>query len=313
MCWRSTAAAPSMSISWRPSPASRTSRSTILRTVMPLFISAANRLQSPDMGPGMKMCAWGVGPSRSTVALAPIQYTAISSIKLERRKRDRRRLTYGNLDLNTFNSDNATYDLTTNTLAHINYLYGDGLNLTLKINSAVASGGCEFYGNGTNDQLVTSDAMLDLSHSSVSGFTVASTNAIGTTFTVQDVGTAFQIAGGPGRTPSSPMASPSRPPSATPSSLPPRWRRSSIPAAPIRRRRQNPSVFTLTTGPDTFVGGAEDDTVNGTAATLNPGDRLTGGGGNDVLALYGSGTFQVDQLATFTGFSTISPQQFYDR
>ena len=49
------------------------------------------------------------------------------------------------------------------------------------------------------------------------------------------------------------------------------------PAAPIRRRHKTPSVFTLTTGPDTFVGGPEDDTVNGTAATLNAGDRLTGG------------------------------------
>ena len=56
-----------------------------------------------------------------------------------------------------------------------------------------------FMANGANDQLVTSDATLDLSHSSVSGFTVASTNASGTKFTVQDVGTAFQIAGGPGQ------------------------------------------------------------------------------------------------------------------
>ena len=73
---------------------------------------------------------------------------------------------------------------------------------------------------------------------------------------------------------------------------------------------QNPSVFTLTAGPDTFVGGPEDDTVNGTAATLNPGDRLTGGGGNDVVALYGSGLFRVDQLATFTGFSSITLNNF---
>ena len=106
-------------------------------------------------------------------------------------------------------SANAIYDLTTNTLTHIGYLYGYGQNLTLKINSADASGVANFYSNGANDQLVTSDAMLDLSHSSVSGFTVASTNASGTTFTVQDVGTAFQIAGGLGRTPSSLMALPS--------------------------------------------------------------------------------------------------------
>jgi len=40
---------------------------------------------------------------------------------------------------------------------------------------------------------------LDLLHSSVSGFTVASTNTSGTTFTVKDFSTAFQIAGGPGQ------------------------------------------------------------------------------------------------------------------
>jgi hypothetical protein len=46
--------------------------------------------------------------------------------------------------------------------------------------------------------------------------------------------------------------------------------------------------------------------VNGTEATLNSGDSLTGGAGTDVLALFGSGTFRVDQLATFAGFETIT-------
>jgi len=34
--------------------------------------------------------------------------------------------------------------------------------------------------------------------------------------------------------------------------------------------------FTLTAGADTVAGGAADDTVTGTAATLNAGDSLTG-------------------------------------
>ena len=63
--------------------------------------------------------------------------------------------------------------------------------------------------------------------------------------------------------------------------------------------------FALTVGADTVVGGAADDTVNGTAATLNAGDSLTGGAGTDVLALVGSGNFRIDQLATFTGFERI--------
>jgi autotransporter passenger strand-loop-strand repeat protein len=94
---------------------------------------------------------------------------------------------------------NGNYDLTSNTLQNVNSLDGYGTNLTLKINSADAAGVSNFSGQGTNDQLVTSDTTLDLSHSSVAGFTVSSTNAIGTTFTVQDIGTAFQIAGGPGQ------------------------------------------------------------------------------------------------------------------
>jgi len=105
----------------------------------------------------------------------------------------------GYLYLNWSNGSNsASYDLTTNTLSHISYVFGGGTNLTLKINSAVAGGVANFYGYGTNDQLVTSDATLDLSHSSVSGFTVVSTNTTGTNFTVHDIGTAFQIAGGSG-------------------------------------------------------------------------------------------------------------------
>jgi hypothetical protein len=63
--------------------------------------------------------------------------------------------------------------------------------------------------------------------------------------------------------------------------------------------------YTLTSGKDTFVAPASGSTVYGTAATLNPGDSLTGGAGTDVLVLVGSGYFHVDQLATFTGFENI--------
>ena len=216
----------------------------------------------------------------------------------------------GALGLNSFNADNAIYDLTTNTFAHISYLYGYGLNLALKINSADAGGVANFSGSGTNDQLVTSDATLDLSHSSVSGFAVASTNASGTIFTVQDVGTAFQIAGGAGQDTivanGFAFTANQRNAIFTTASIEKIVDASGTYTAPP----QNPSVFTLTAGPDTFVGGPEDDTVNGTAATLNPGDRLTGGGGNDVVALYGSGLFRVGQLATFTGFSSITLNNF---
>ena len=65
------------------------------------------------------------------------------------------------------------------------------------------------------------------------------------------------------------------------------------------------TVFTLTTGVDTFVGGPGANTVYGTAATLSAGDSLTGGSGSNVLQLIGSGTFDLSQLANFTGFQSI--------
>jgi hypothetical protein len=171
-----------------------------------------------------------------------------------------------------------------------------------------------FSGLGASDQLVTSDTTLDLSHSSVSGFTVASTNTSGTAFTVRDVGTAFQIAGGAGqdtivasgfnftvdqRNAIFATASVEKIVDATGTYT------SQTPPPPPPPPQSTGSIFTLTTGADTFVGGSEDNTVNGTAATLNAGDSLTGGAGTDVLTLVGSGTFRIDQLATFTGFERI--------
>ena len=149
------------------------------------------------MGPARSKCTWevaqvtfqgGSGTKLYTAAPPPIGTPGI-----------RLMVAYSaSVILNWNSSDNAVYDLTTNTLSHINSLYGFGPNLTVKINSAVAGGVANFYGYGTNAKLVTSDAALDLSHSTVTGFTVASSNATGTNFTVHDIGTAFQIAGGSG-------------------------------------------------------------------------------------------------------------------
>src|SRR4029077_7003694 len=94
--------------------------------------------------------------------------------------------------------DNATYDLTTNTLTNVSIVWGMGINLTVKVNSAVVGGIANFNVDGADATLVTSDAALDLTHSRVSGFTVASSNTTGTNFTVKDLGTALQIAGGSG-------------------------------------------------------------------------------------------------------------------
>ena len=75
---------------------------------------------------------------------------------------------------------------------------GSGDNITFLINNADTAGVQSFNAGGLGDKLVTAGSTLDLSHTTVSGFTVASTNGVGTTFTVGDLGTAFQVAGGSG-------------------------------------------------------------------------------------------------------------------
>ena len=103
------------------------------------------------------------------------------------------------LQLNANFAANAIYDLRSNTFTKVSYVFGGSDNLTVRINSANAAGVSSFSGSGANNQLITSDTSLDLSHSTVSGFTVISSNAIGTTFAIKDLGTAFQIAGGTGQ------------------------------------------------------------------------------------------------------------------
>ena len=70
------------------------------------------------------------------------------------------------------------------------------------------------------------------------------------------------------------------------------------------------TTVTLGTGKDTvnFAAGSGGNTVNattGTGATLIAGDKLTGAG-TDTLVLTGGGSFNLNQLAVFTGFSTIT-------
>ncbi|WP_420965872.1 VCBS domain-containing protein [Bradyrhizobium sp. B120] len=70
------------------------------------------------------------------------------------------------------------------------------------------------------------------------------------------------------------------------------------------------SPVTLTTATDTvfFVSGSNlVNGVIGAGATLNSGDYLTGGTGTDTLAISGnSGTFNLNSLAAFTGFETVT-------
>ncbi|MET3595343.1 VCBS repeat-containing protein, partial [Mesorhizobium shonense] len=61
----------------------------------------------------------------------------------------------------------------------------------------------------------------------------------------------------------------------------------------------------LTTGNDTVGPQTQDTQVTGNAVTFNAGDSLTGGSETDSLVLYGSGTFDLNSLAQFTGFEEV--------
>jgi hypothetical protein len=97
-----------------------------------------------------------------------------------------------------FSNSNVTYDLTANTFSHVNITVGN-YNISLLINSLDTAGVQSFTAFGANDTLVVADATLDLSHTTVTGFGVVSSNGLGTTFTVGNFATAFQIIGGPGQ------------------------------------------------------------------------------------------------------------------
>lgn len=103
----------------------------------------------------------------------------------------------GILTLNSDSTPDAIYDLTTNTLTTAS-VQGRGDSLTLQITSTTAVHVDRFYTFDDSSRLTTASGALDLSNTSVSGFTVTSTNTHGTTFTVADLETAGRVTGGTG-------------------------------------------------------------------------------------------------------------------
>jgi hypothetical protein len=205
----------------------------------------------------------------------------------------------------SFNSPNYgsqfTYDLTSNALTNISTV-GVGSYVTLKINSSDAAGVQAFSGGGPNALLTTPDAILDLTHTKVAGAFVTSSNTLGTTFLVGDLGTAFQVQGGPGNDTLKAQGF-----TFTADQRNAIFETSSIETIIDQSGTYlaRPIAINLTAGNDTIVTPSSGATVYATAATLNPGDSLTGGAGIDVLELSGSGFFNIDQLASFTGFESI--------
>ncbi|MEQ1670820.1 MAG: hypothetical protein ABL893_08190, partial [Hyphomicrobium sp.] len=92
-----------------------------------------------------------------------------------------------------FNS--ATVDLTQATLSNVEQLYVSG---STAIFDADTISGIASIDGSSGGKLLTADTAVNLSGKSISGLTVHSTNATGTTFTVSFSSAAFQIAGGTG-------------------------------------------------------------------------------------------------------------------
>ena len=276
-----------------PSPASRRSRSITLQ-IQP----RSSRLGSQPI----ELEATGY---LSVQAFSPSNWNGSNIIKGDASQ------AWATTGLNFYSNWNypqtpATYDLTSNTLSDIGSVTGNGNDLTLLINSADTTNIQSFSAWGQNDRLVTAGSTLDLSHTTVSGFTVSSTNGLGTAFTVGDLGTAFQIAGGSGHdtliAQGFTLTADQRIAIFETSSVETIVDQGGTYAGPL----PSPGIVGLTSSNDTVVAPASGSTVYATAATLNAGDSLTGGAGKDVLQLVGSGTFRVDQVGTFTGFEKIA-------
>ena len=63
--------------------------------------------------------------------------------------------------------------------------------------------------------------------------------------------------------------------------------------------------LTLTELADTLLPSPSNATLVATSLTLNSGDQLDGGDGHDVLALFGGGTFRLDEVSQFEGFEEV--------
>jgi hypothetical protein len=63
-------------------------------------------------------------------------------------------------------------------------------------------------------------------------------------------------------------------------------------------------IVTLNNTNSSLIRSPDGTTVVGTGSTLNGSDQLVGGG-HDVLALYGQGTFDLTQLSQFSGFDEV--------
>ena len=156
---------------------------------------------------------------------------------------------------------------------------------------------------GANGETVrTAAATLDLTHTPVSGgISITSTNTAGTTFTVADITTGLHVIGGAGNDTLVGQGF-----AFTAGQRAAIFAQGSVETIQDQSGTYDvPSSTPLTLFADTFAGTSADETVTGAAATLNAGDQLDGGTGQDTLTLFGGGTFDLSTLSQFAGFETV--------
>ena len=166
-----------------------------------------------------------------------------------------------------------TYDLQPTTLTGFDRLQLSNSNITALIDGDTLTGITSISGTASS-KIVTSSASLDLSGKSVSGLTVQSSNATGTTFTVDSKTTGLQVLGGTG-------ADTLHTTGFAFTAL----EREAIFGTSLIEVIIDASGFYGDETSNTIVGTAAGDVINGGAGH----DRLTGGGGPDVL-VGGSGS-----------------------
>ena len=195
----------------------------------------------------------------------------------------------------------TTFDLRRQNLENIEVLNFDSRDGTLLVDQSSLDGFARISGRETA-QLVTGETSLDLTGIEIADVKVTTSNATGTTFIVNRADTALQIVGGAGNDTIDASAI-----SLTAS------QRDVIFASGIETIIDENDTYTtpftgstvLTTGNDIVVLGDSGEQVVGTSSTLKDADSLSGGAGNDVLALFGPGIFNLGGLATFEGFEEV--------
>ena len=179
-----------------------------------------------------------------------------------------------------------------------------GSNNTVLVDDASLAGFSTISGDLGNT-LLTADTSLDLSGKFVSNVTVASGNATGTTFEVDNKPTAFQVVGGAGHDTLNASAL-----SFTAAELDYLFMVTSIETVIDQNGTTSKpglpaNTLVLTAGSDSLSASADNYTIKGTAATLTSGDSLDGGSGTDTLKLFGGGTFNLNTPNVLSNFEEV--------